>query len=248
MEVVSQIVLTGMVLVAASVNDYDKRLVILTRERGKITAFAKGARRPNSPYVAGSRPFSFGEFTLYQGREAYTLTGMNITNYFEDMAMDLDKVYYGMYFIELAEYFARENMDGKDMLNLLYGSFIAMKKNRIPLKLIKLIYELKIFTINGEYPNVFQCKECGKKEELRYFSLSKEGALCSKCGGVSKDAIDVDISTLYTMQYIISSDIGKLYSFTVSETVMTELSMIMARWINVHCDKNLKTEEYIGQI
>lgn len=242
---VSQITLTGMVLISTPVGDYDKRLVILTRERGKITAFAKGARKPQSQFVAGSRPFSFGEFTLYQGREAYTLIGVNISNYFEDMATDLEKVYYGTYFLELADYYGRENIEAKDMLNLLYASFTAINKGVINKKLIRYIYELKIMSLNGEYPELFRCIICGNSDNLTHFSATAGGALCGECHHIKKDSISLNTSTFHALQYIVSSPIGRLYSFTVSEEVLTEIKMVMERFKALHLDKEFKSLELL---
>ncbi len=150
--------LTGMVIRSTPAGEADRRLVILTRERGKITAFARGARRPGSPLMACGRTFAFGVFRLYEGRDAYSLRGAEITNYFEEIAMDMEAACYGSYFLELADYYSRENLDGTEMLKLIYQSLRALLKPSIPNALIRRIYELKSMVINGEYTADPPCK------------------------------------------------------------------------------------------
>ena len=95
----------GMVLTAMPISEYDKRITILTKERGKITAFARGARRPGSQLLAATSPFAFGEFEVLEGRSSYNLIRANIQNYFRELVTDLDATSLGFYFMEFAEYF-----------------------------------------------------------------------------------------------------------------------------------------------
>lgn len=145
------VVLTGMVLRAAPSGEGDRRLILLTRERGRITVFARGARRPGSPFLAVCRPFSFGRFSLYEGRDAYNLHSAEITAYFEEFSADMERACYGSYFLEVAEYFSRENLDGTELLTLVYQSLKALLKEAIPNELVRRVFELKAMVLNGEY-------------------------------------------------------------------------------------------------
>lgn len=148
------VTVTGMIIKTVPIGEYDRRLVVLTKECGKITVFAKGARRPNSKYVASTNLFCFGTFKMYEGKSAYNLIDVEITNYFEVLRDDFEGAYLGMYFLEIADYYTRENNDEKEMLKLLYQSMRAISIPSLNRKLVKAIYELKAVMVNGEFPGI----------------------------------------------------------------------------------------------
>lgn len=244
----NQITVMGMVLSAAPIGEYDKRVVLLTKERGKISAFARGARKPGSALSGSIMPFSFGEFTIYQGRTSYTLMSASISNYFAELRTDVEGAYYGFYFLEIADYYCREGNDETQMLKLLYQSLRALSKASIPNLLIRYIYELKAICINGEAPQVFQCVVCGDRERPGQFSTMRGGRICCQCGRDVYDGMELDGSTWYALQYIVGAKVERLYTFTVSETVLEELGMVMERYMDVYVDKRFKSLEILRQM
>ena len=234
-----------MVLSTAPVGDYDRRVVILTKEQGKISAFAKGARRPNSPLMGAVNPFAFGEFTLYEGRSSYTIQSASISNYFEGLREDVIGAYYGFYFLEMANYYAKEFNDGREMLRLLYQTMRALLNPNIPNLLIRYIFELKMLCIDGEAPQVFQCVSCGDTTRPARFSPSRSGLVCSECRSGVIDGIELDPSTLYAMQYIETSTIEKLYTFAVTGKVLDQLGNVMKRLQEIYVDRKFKSLEIL---
>mgnify|MGYP000761963126 CR=1 FL=1 len=135
--------------------------------------FFVNGRQVKSPLMAVSNPFVFGEFQVYEGRDSYTLSSANIKEYFLDLAQMQPGVYYGFYFLELAEYFGQEGNDETQMLNLLYVTMNAIRRGKQNLRLIRCIFELRTITISGEAPQMFSCMECGTKENLSLIHISE---------------------------------------------------------------------------
>lgn len=238
------ITVQGVVISAAPVGEYDKRIVLLTRERGKISAFAKGARRPNSSFLAATTPFTFGEFALYEGRTSYNLNQVNVTHHFVELATVQPGIYYGYYFLELADYFGREGTDEREMMNLLYVTVKALLNPRIEDALVRCVFELRTMSEQGMCPQLYECVSCEEpfKEDAEvFFSQEMHGILCRECAGRVRDAKRISASVLYAMRYIVSAPLGKLYTFTVNPYVLEELEHLVHTYVLMNTDRKFKS-------
>lgn len=239
-----RITVKGIVLAAVPIGEFDKRLVLLTKERGKITAFAKGARRPNSSLLAAANPFVFGTFQLFEGRSSYRFVQAEVRNYFREIARDVEAACYGSYFLEFTDYYARENSDEFPMLRLLYAALRALLNEKLDNRLIRRVFELKAMMQNGEYPQVFSCAGCGKEEALYAYVPQKNGMMCRTCAA-EYGGIRVQQSTVYTCQYVISSPEEKVFAFAVSEEVLREFSRLVEDFKKQYIDRDFKSLEIL---
>ena len=143
--------LTAMVLESSPVGEYDRRVVLLTRERGRISCFAPGARRQGSSIMAACLPFCFGNYKLRQGRSSNRLVEANIRTFFNKLREDMEATCYASYFAEVLKYITRENNDESALLLLAYQSFRALESNRIPQRLVRAVFEIRATAIEGEF-------------------------------------------------------------------------------------------------
>ena len=227
------VTVNGMVLSAMPIGEYDRRIVLLTTDLGRISAFVRGARRPNSSLLAAARPFSMGIFTLHAGRDSYTVQAASIKEYFEAVSSDVTKMAYGCYFLEAAGFASEENDDGRELLNLLY--------------------ELRLFLVMGVYPQVFECSVCKSKLTKGWMSVERGNCVCEECAKRKNEAhtsarLYLDESAMYTLQYILTAPIGRLYTFCLEEPVKRTLYDLTVKWRRRYFSREFKSLQVLEEM
>lgn len=246
------IIVTGLILTALPLKEYDRRVELLTKEKGRISAFAQGARKGTSALSACTTPFTFGEYTLYAGRSSYNLRAGAIQKYFGDIAADYDMTCYASYFAETAQYLTRENIEASRELLLLYVTLSAMQKQIMPLELVRIIFEMRIMSLTGQGIELFQCLHC-QSSQVNTVYFRAGGLVCPKCAAKEKELARqypfvLSPDALYTLQYILTAPLERLYSFTVSEEVLKELGKFMQGYLGRYMPHKFKTLKFLESI
>lgn len=233
----------GIILAESNMGDYDKMVTILTPGYGKIGCAAKGARRPKSLLMAGTQFLCFGEYLLYKGGESYHINSCETIEMFYPIRTDLDKLKYAAHITKIMLEVTTENENSYRILQLFLNTLYMIAESEKDLEFILAVFKLRVVSILGFTPKIQDCIECKEKENIGYFSLKKNGLLCTSCGRLDPSCIKVCPSTVDAIRYILLASPKKLFSFDLPEDAKKELMLISKLYLNEKLEREYILEE-----
>lgn len=235
----------ALVLRVTDYNDRDALLTVLTKNYGKLTVKARGLRRKNSPLVAPCQLLAYGEFTVFEYRGMYTINEAHSIELFQGLRRDLQKLSLGTYFAQVAEVISQEDLPNPELLALTLNCLYGLAKLDLPEQLIKAVFELRVACLAGYTPDLYGCHACGSQNADR-FDLSAGRLECAACRSADSDGIRMPVSrgTVDAMQYIVSCDTKRLFSFRMGANSAEQLCQLAETYLTTQLERGFSTLDF----
>ncbi len=237
---------TGLVIKQSEYGESNRMISVFTKEYGIIRAAVYGAKSMKSGKGAACRLLCFSEFEVSRGQSGiYTVYAADALESFYPISEDIEKLSLAVYLCDITYgALGTENRDDA-ALSLLMNTLYVLAYKDVPLKKAKCVYELRLMSLAGYRPMLTKCVRCGNIKNIVAFSAHDGGLLCSDC---RKNAVAVSKSAVDAMNYIINSDIKKIFSFSVSDEVLMTLEKICEEYVRVQLDAEFPSLLYFKKI
>ena len=235
---------TGLVLRETAYKDSSKILTVLTGGEGKLTVTARGALRRNSKLAAATQLLVFSEMTLFSSRDRWTLTEARSVGQFIGLRDDIRLLSLGAYIAELTEAVADEDSPNPELLPLVLNALFALSEKIKTPELVKPAFELRLMAVSGFTPLIDRCASCGAEDpEFVYLNPADGTILCDGCANRGSGHA-LSRGALKAARYIITCASKKLFSFSVSDFALKELTAATEGYLLEHLERSFRTLNY----
>jgi len=232
----------GIVLKENDAGENSKRLILLTKTRGKAVVFARGAKGAKSKLSVPK--LSYCEFVFYDGGQFLSLAQVSPIAQFGNIVQNYDAFCVAAFILELTDKMLLSNMDSEDALNLLLLAFSRLDKSYEP-SLIFGAFAFKMLQKEGFAPTTQNCALCQSPltdifEKMRFGS---EGFLCTACAK-RVQTIACSPKILAAVKYILDAPIEKIFNFKASPDILQVLQQIAILFLHHNVDSQLKSLDF----
>ena len=237
----------ALILRTYKLGETDRIVVFLTRDRGKKRGVARGARRPRSRYHGALEPMTRAGVAYYE-REQRDLVRLNFVEPTRSpLSGSGDALGYVGYFAELIDEWAPE-AHADERLYRLGASIVEAIAGGAPVEPIARYFEYWLLRLQGVYPSIRRCAQCGRSLSDGASMPPRESVLvCRTCappaGGT---ALSAEAMVFLRSATAIAPE--HLDGLPLGARAARELETVHRRLINVHLEKELKSVRILREM
>ena len=234
----------GLVLNETNYSDSSKILNVLTSEYGLIGIISKGCRNLKSKLRGASRKLVYGTFHFYYKENGLsTLISIDVISDYPKTIMDLERVVYASYLLDLTRQVVKQSKD-KAILALLISALEKIESGLNP-SVVTNILELKYLDFLGVSPVVTGCAVCGKTTNIVSLSPTAGGFICKDCYQNEGYYSDKAIKLLQMYYYV---DLEKITKIDVNPKVNEEINKFLEDYYDRYTGIYLNSKKMLKNV
>lgn len=241
----------GIVLRRRDFGESDRILVVFSRKLGRISAIAKGARKPSSKMAGHLEVFMRSSFLVSRGRNLHLITQAETQESYDRLREDLSGIGIGSYVVELVDAVTYEEGSHLELYDLLVATLKSLDAGMDPAVILH-HFELHLLGLSGFRPELFICVECGSQivEEDQYLSGLLGGVVCPSCfprlSGV--DIKPVSARILKYLRHFQRSSMGELNALKLPDELRKGVEEAINYYLNHTLEAPLNSPEFINRV
>ena len=246
--------LEGLVLRARDLGEADKIVTVLTRDRGKMDAVGRGARRGRSRLLGLVQPFTYANFMLFLNqRSLHTLSQGEIIHSFRRLREDLLLMAYAAHFTEIVDTALPEEEPAERLFEITLEALRLLDHGEIAPSMVSRWFELHTLGVLGYNPELGECVRCrhpfvaGKQVTLMY-SIAEGGLLCPSCAHIDPQATSIGGAVWQSMRFLLRAPSSRLAAFRLTEAEDAAMEALLKQTFEYRLEAPLEAWDFLRSI
>ncbi len=233
----------AIVLSAIDYGDADKVVQLLTRDRGRVSAFAAGARKSRRRFQGKLEPCTLLAVHLAERSSAMLrLDGAEVIESFHQLRANLPTLARALYALELSRELAREQAPQSELFECLATHLESLCASAGAPQTLR--FELSALRHVGLMPSVARCSICGRAPGSHpRFDPSHGGVVCDNCAFRAPRAAQVSPAVL---QALTTAQDGSVE--VSSPQVLRTARETLSGFISYHLRRELKSRAFLESV
>ncbi|MGH2586312.1 MAG: DNA repair protein RecO [Dehalococcoidia bacterium] len=239
----------AVILRVRRLGEADSILTLLSADRGKFDAVARGVRKPTSRKAGHVEPLTHSTLLLAHGSNLDIITQAQALHTFLPMRESLRRLGAGLYVAELTDRFTVEREEEYAVFRLLVDT-LARLSDEEDIDLTLRYFEARLLQEAGFRPQLYQCVSCGEalKPIVNYFSVAGGGAVCPNCRPAGSGLPPIGVNTLKVLRLMLRAGYDDVARLRLDESLMAETESLLRLAVHRQLEREPRSLQFLREL